>query len=361
MRPIFLHVTLILICLADAARSDDLVFRNPKTSPNDFIVLQTGRVVRGKLTPRQGGYDISLPTGRMFVASDQVRFRAATMTEAYQRMRESVPELTPETHLNLARWCLSNELPANAKREALDALHLDPYNDSARRLLEALVRHEKQSEAPSSKEVTLPMMAAPERRSLGGLPTSLARDFTRYVQPIIVNKCGNAACHGEGRNDFEIVSLRGGANAWTSERNLASILKQIDASDPVASPILKATQGSHGNSRTLSFSGPTGRQQILKLRDWVNRVSNEFGTFEAEPVSLTTSPKTTTPSTQLQSPETEATAALESDEQFLKQAVQVNRVDRFSPAEFNQRYHGLSANRIQTAEAQVANTSQNGY
>ena len=100
MRSVVLIATLFLICRADFVRSDDeLVLRNSKSSSNDFIVLRTGRVVRGKLTPRQGGYDIKLPTGRMFVASDQVRFRASTMTDAYQRMRDSLPQLTPETHL----------------------------------------------------------------------------------------------------------------------------------------------------------------------------------------------------------------------------------------------------------------------
>jgi len=38
-------------------------------APDRFLVLNNGRVIRGKLTPRIDGYEVQLPNGRLFIDS----------------------------------------------------------------------------------------------------------------------------------------------------------------------------------------------------------------------------------------------------------------------------------------------------
>ncbi|MCA9051845.1 MAG: hypothetical protein KDA89_24070 [Planctomycetaceae bacterium] len=293
--------TILLMCLlsgSPAASADEaLSLRDPRVLRSQVLVLNSGRVVDGQLLPRPGGYDILLPGGRIFVASEQVRFLADDQDDAYDKLRASLPELTPETHLQLAQWCLTNKLPDKARREVLDALHLDPYRADAKQMLQALERERQRASVSSgsaatsqqsgmthpdiSQVLTERRLTAPERRSLGGLPVPLARSFTQTVQPLLLNKCGNGRCHGGSRDDFALVTLRQGESVAVTEQNFAAVLNQIDFHQPAASRLLQNSIGLHGGIRQPVFSGQTGRLQMELLRNWVNQVADELAPAES--------------------------------------------------------------------------------
>lgn len=272
------------------AFGDELPLRSGAASA-ELLVLIDGQVVTGRLTPRTGGYDVAFPNGRLFVSSDRVRFRASGMEDAYLKMRASVQNLTPTTHLEIAKWCVVNKLPGQARRELLDALHLDPDLDAAKHMLEGLLREQQRSlevERMQNAERTRQMVndatrgiPLPERRSLGGLPKDMALVFTRNVQPLLSNKCGNARCHGAREEGFHLSLVRGNSSAIVAEQNLAAVLNQLDLQHPDRSPLLLASQGLHGGNRRLLFSGQTGGRQLELLRDWVTRVSQDLGGAEA--------------------------------------------------------------------------------
>ncbi|MCP4782118.1 MAG: hypothetical protein GY903_10455 [Fuerstiella sp.] len=343
--------------------SDELPLRDKAGNQHTLLVLNSGRVVRGQLTVRTGGYDVQLPAGRMFVASEQVRFQARNMDEAYQRMRGSLSEYTPNIHMELAKWCLANSMPGRARSEVLDALHLDPNRGDARRMLEALVREQhnlssganradpRRNSGSSIDNVTLnhPGMM-PERRSLGGLPKSLARTFTQTIQPIVLNKCGNARCHGTQHNSFAVVSIKGGSTSRIAEQNLAAVLNQIDMANPTQSPILNATSGLHGGSRDLLFSGQSGGRQADALRKWVAGVAGEISPL-ASSVSLNTRPdqpvKVVSAAASFGLPGEETADSLgrlrvAQNGKFVRDAVVATRHDDFDPDIFNRRYHKLT-------------------
>ena len=75
-----------------------------------ILVLVDGKVVKTAFTPRPDGYDVVVPGGRLFVESSRVRLVAKDMADAHRLMRASYQELTPDSHLEIARWCLANEL-----------------------------------------------------------------------------------------------------------------------------------------------------------------------------------------------------------------------------------------------------------
>lgn len=318
--------------------ADESLSLRPTNTENHLLVLNSGRVVKGRLTPLTGGYDVTLSAGRMFVSSEQIRFKAANMDDAYQRMRDTFTELTPNSHIELARWCITNKLPSNAKRELLDALHLDPYHTQARRMLEGLIREQNRPTKQETRAIPEIDPFAPERRSLGGLTQETAKIFTRNIQPLITNKCGNVRCHGAGRNTFVVAPARNSVTAYTTEQNLAAVLNQIDFKTPSASPILSAATELHGGSRQLLFRGQSGRRQIDLLKQWITSVAHE-ATPPAHTNAVESQPAPTTQRSANREYETSRTET-DTDTKFITDAVAATKTDQFNPETFNRRFHG---------------------
>ena len=132
----------------DAMPTSNAPTSNAPTTPK-MLVMVDGTVLEGRFTPRPDGYDMTTRAGRMFIGSDQVRFTALDLADAYQRMQETFSERTPENHMVLARWCLTNKLTTEARREVLDALRLDPNRGDARRMLAMLV---SEDDSPTSDQ-----------------------------------------------------------------------------------------------------------------------------------------------------------------------------------------------------------------
>lgn len=342
---LFILLSVTILSFAPSCCADEQIsLRSPQ---NHLLVLHSGRVVKGRLTPRTGGYDVALDAGRMFVSSEQIRFKAISMDDAYQRMRDSYTERTPNSHIELARWCMANKLNGSARRELLDVLHLDPYHTDAKRMLAGLVREQQRATRKVNPVVSLPGPLAPERRSLGGLTPKLATTFTRNIQPLLANKCGNARCHSAGRNSFSVVSIRGGATPYTTEQNLAAVLNAIDFAQPQQSSLLKAATEVHGGSRELFFRGQSGRRQIDLLKNWIMSVANESSppakSSGIESAVLRMSP-------QLPDRETTArrTPSSSRDVEFVAEAAAATREDRFNPQIFNHKFHGVPAETVGT-------------
>jgi hypothetical protein len=222
----------------------------------------------------------------------------------------------------------------------------------------------------------------PERRSLGGLPKDMALVFTRNVQPLLSNKCGNARCHGSREEGFRLTAVRGDSSAAIAEQNLAAVLNHLDLQTPDRSPLLQATRGLHGGNRQLLFSGQTGGRQLDLLRDWVTRVSQELGgtdtstpspiqsvsytttdnaanvrtaafasdeTVEspAELMNSSTSQNRPPNSSQnlsavIMNPHSTMRSTDDTDQKFLQEAAAAARRDKFDPDVFNRQFHSRS-------------------
>lgn len=356
-----------LICLVPAfAVADELVLRAAK--PQKLLVLNSGQVFGGRLISRTDGYDVILPTGRMYVSSDRIRFLATSMQDAYEKMSNSVQHKTPLVHVQMARWCLTNKLPSSARRELLDALHLDPDYNLARTMLEGLTRQAKQAEAnaASAQDVNAQMAAQragiTDRRSLGGLPVKTARTFTVRIQTLLSNNCGNAKCHSGGRSSFQFVNIRRSSSVVIAEQNLASILQQIDLAEPQSSPLLVKAAAMHGGARSPLFPGRAGGAQLQMLQDWVNEVSSELNPLSGASPSRSTGRENqynrseredenqlvkqvshqlnSSTATPIDGIKIQQRSKTETDGQFGQAAREAVRDNPFDPMIFNRRYHG---------------------
>ena len=261
--------------------------------------------------------------------------------------------------MELARWCLTNKRTDLARREVLDALHKDPNRIDAQRLLQSLVQQSEQAPKSSSgsglsefPSLARPAGPVPEARSLAGLSRSVAQDFTRHIQPILMNKCSNAGCHGvRTTSSFQLTSSHRGTSVSIAERNLAAVMKQIDLSRPSSSPLLSALEGNHANTSAPLFRGRSGAVQMKTLRDWVGAVSNDIAPELNEEVRERQEKIQLASMSQSIEPESDATVdetnmgphgrvltTTETDVRFLQKASRANARDAFDPAKFNQQF-----------------------
>ena len=345
------------LCIAQGGGTE--LRATPSDNSPGILVLADGTVMNGRFLPRPDGYEVEVQGGRMFIESERVRFIAKNLDDAHQRMRSSFSELTPQSHMELARWCLTNKRTDLARREVLDALHKDPNRVDAQRLLQSLVmQNEAASKAPGGSGLTefpslsRPSGPVPEARSLAGLSRSVAQDFTRHVQPILMNKCANAGCHGvRSISSFQLTPSHRGTSVSIAERNLASVMKQIDLNRPSSSPLLTTLEGNHADSTTPIFRGRSGAIQMKTLRDWVGAVSNDIAPElneqvreRQEQIQLASMSGTVEPESDsainesTMAPHGRVLTTTETDVRFLQKASRANARDAFDPSKFNQQF-----------------------
>ncbi|MBM79692.1 MAG: hypothetical protein CMJ78_03745 [Planctomycetaceae bacterium] len=273
----------------------------PPTETRTVLVLRSGRVVSGDINQAATGYVIRKAGGQLLVPFDKVLFEAQSLQDAYRKLRLTIPEPTSGHHVSLARWCMAHELLKEARKELHDALVLDPENDSARRMLtrvqESLVPGSTESAAPAKQvERNADGFVRPDAQALSGLSPEAARGYVKTIQPLLMNKCSNAGCHGSrAKSSFRLIRIRRGKgnHRIQVERNLAAVLQFVDYKKPDASPLLKKSQSSHGQLGRAIFYGQYADQQIKSLRDWIRIVA---GVEVVELVRAPTDAKTKLPS-----------------------------------------------------------------
>jgi hypothetical protein len=231
------------------------------------VVLGDGRVFQGELTELAAGYRVQTKNGSVVLPFAQVRTVASTLPEAYQQLRESYKRPTANDHLDLGSWCLQKQLFEEASAEAQAALALEPSRKEALSLL-------KKAEAALGR-IELPMIpVAPNivpRPIAGGAVVSTATqvEFSRHIQRLALNKCGNGGCHGASA--LSAFKLQQGGR---SDLNLEAILKYVDPENPEQSPLLVKARTADGPHSGL-FRGTSGTEQYARLMNWVVQAAKD--------------------------------------------------------------------------------------
>jgi hypothetical protein len=251
----------------------------PRPADLRLVVMTDGRILEGSVTRQATGYYIEKSSGRILVPFEQVRCIAKDLIDGYRQQREAMLEPTAADLIHLADWCITYRLYDEARDELKRALRRDPENDTARRML-ARLEETLLSKPPALKPPLLVSdgLVVPEVEALGGLSRPLAARFTERVQPLLMNKCGGATCHGAAsQNEFRLtaVRLQTRNHRRVTEQNLAQVLKFIDVAKPLQSPLLEQTRGAHGGAAFAVFSGAQGTEQQKLLRGWIESVAKE--------------------------------------------------------------------------------------
>jgi hypothetical protein len=269
------------------AQERGLTQRNPVRQDNSdrILVLKNGGVVRGRIRIVSTGYVVASKNGYVVVPFEQVEFDSDNVEEAWLTMRLRVETPTVASHLRIARWCHSQKLPEGAIRELREALDLDPSNETARLMLRRIddemrrqaIAAESETDRPKAFVSVKAVRQPDEARSLAGLSPVTAQRFVSQIQPLLLNRCGNARCHGSvsEEREFRLEHIRGtGIHRRRIERNLGSVLKHLDLGNPRNSQLLDAGLGVHGGQTV--FNGRAGAKQFELISKWVTRAATEL-------------------------------------------------------------------------------------
>ena len=220
---------------------------------------------------------IEMKNGSLFMPFDQVRLTATGLNDAYKKLRASMPELTANHHVSLAKWCVTHKQFAAAKTELLDALESEPGRTDARQMLARLDSLVNPQPKPvvTKKQPNRTDFHPGEFESLNGLSRSDGQHFVKRVLPILKNKCGNATCHGgkTDKNPFRLVRTGGRDHRIFAERDLAEVLKYIDTDSPGSSRLFAGMAAGHGGTSRTIFYGRTGLKQTDAIREWVYKIA----------------------------------------------------------------------------------------
>lgn len=252
------------------------------------LLLRNGGLLRGEITRAGDLYYVALPDGEIRIRAAEVECCCRDLEEGYRRKRGDIQLGNVHDHLRLAQWCLRHGLLGHAGRELADALEADPAHPMIgvlrRRLQTAMEPTSSEGPGvgdppikprPPARPIDRPASLEELDRLVRGLPPGAVRTFTETIQPLLMNHCGTAACHGPGaESEFRLLRMPPGRppSRRLTQRNLHAALRWIDREDPAASPLLTAPAAPHGTAKKAIFDKGQA-VQYRRLLDWVGQVA----------------------------------------------------------------------------------------
>jgi hypothetical protein len=287
------------------------------------IVLRNGNVLEGSVSRGDGYYVVEHQGASLQVPADQVERACASLVEAYELRRQERVGASADSHLELARWCVRNQLLDQAAREVLDARVRDPGHPRIADV-EMQIRQALEIEAARrarAHQVQTTSFNEPAEYAAATLLAPLVTpsieaqtQFVRSIQPMLVQSCAVGGCHQPSapqKLQLDRWALEGNGNPDLIRRNLDNVLSQIDAADPASSPLIIRARKAHGNARA-GLSKPLTSYQAAIVLDWLNAAAGVTpaptgdpaapvdSQLEPEPIDETAA--TSTPTGQLQPP-----------------------------------------------------------
>ena len=252
---------------------------------SQVIVLHNGNAIMGKVEKDATRYIVSKgPWHVMRIPQYDVDFVARDLSEAVHIKRSRLRLHDFHGHVLLAQWCLRHGLDRFAGDLLIHLARLDPYHPAVRSLETQLQRR-----ADIGVELVpkVQMVSHPKRRSpspppnsvnvadLPALPASVMADFTRVIQPLVLNRCGQSRCHGRATTSHFQLRKSGTKRQTMTWQNLRAVLAQVDAQNLTHSPLLVRATSTHGTATRPSF-GPRDERLFQRLTEWVSQIgSNE--------------------------------------------------------------------------------------
>jgi hypothetical protein len=233
------------------------------------LVLDNERTLEGDIEQQGSQYRLRRSVGETWVPAEKVLKLCQNREEAYQFLRARANLTDPDERLRLAQWCQVQGLREQALSEVKAAVELRPSHAESKRLLRnlerAFVTAAPVKENPEKKEPPKETGPAPAI-DLNAESLSL---YVTKVQPVVMNAC--ASCHASGKtNGFQLTrAFEGGlANRKTVQRNVTSILAQVNTDKPELSPFLLKAVSIHGDMGQPALKGKQAQAYKI-LEDWV--------------------------------------------------------------------------------------------
>lgn len=257
-----------------------------------LVVLRNGNILRGSVERAGDHWRVVSAGTELYLRTAEVDFLCESIDGAYQQYRERLAPPSAVGHMQLAAWCVRHELWEAAGSELAAARQLEP-NHPRLVILEQTAAHLQQaaqtkrptpiSSAEKSSETATP--TGLNTASVTELPEGALEDFTRRIQPILVNNCTTSGCHRvDGPEQFQLNRdlLHGMANRRSTMRNLVATLHLLNAESPLGSDLLALASAAHAGmeSPPLPVHQPELRR---RLEEWVLLVTGKNPPEAASP------------------------------------------------------------------------------
>ena len=250
-----------------------------QTSGGGVLVLRNGQILQGRITAAGDKYIVTLGRrSEVRIPRRDVEMVCTDLEEVYRRRRAGAGRAGGPSHRDLAEWCLRHGLLSHAADELLAAYADDP-DDPRIAALERRLQAAVNKPIGRLRDGRTPRTRAHGdrlQRTLGALPAGAMEAFTAQIQPLLLNHCGAAACHGiRSPSDLRLIRPSWGKSLSQrcTQHNLHSVLQQVDLDHPADSPLLAAPGSPHGPVAAGVFS-ETSRAQFELLKQWVLRVAS---------------------------------------------------------------------------------------
>jgi len=275
--------------------------QSPAPTPpvQGMVVLRNGEVIEGKITRDEGIYIVDIPNGRIRIKQADVDLVCGNLEEGYRRKRAAIHVGDVHDHLDLAQWCMRHNLFGLATVELADATAADPKHP----MIAALQHRLKMAMEPPPSDVKMKKLLSPGPsndeldRMIRGMPRGVVETFTQSVQPMLLNNCATAGCHGpQSETGLRLWHIAAGrpSSRRTTQRNLYSVLQFINRENPSASKLLTAATKPHGTAQHAIFSEHQA-VQYQRMLDWASLVVRPEAAEQPESVARRSAPEVVEP------------------------------------------------------------------
>lgn len=303
-----LLLLLALLCAGATAASPSLLAQD---TGGPVVVLKNGAVLRGKGTNLGEKVSVELADGGMIkIPKTQVELIADSIDDAYLKRRDRLIPENVISQINLASWCIDQNMFAEAQLHLRAARKIDPSHPGITRLERKLRERQREASKPNEEELPepeTPLQTPPveemrrqlkakleaarrdTRGQLADLSPAVRHKFTREVQPLLLSSCGASKCHGPTSTaEFRLVrsSTNTESQGLLNRRNLQSVLSRIRVDAPEESPLLENAVQAHA-PRMKAPPLDIQSAEFSALIAWVLEVTEEIKAIPEEQAALT--------------------------------------------------------------------------
>lgn len=286
-----------------------------------YVLLHNGNVLRGSVVV--AGPQVLLRTGKsseIKLDAQQVAFTAPTLGGLYTFRAAQRDSNDLAGHLEDARWCLRGGLHDEMGQSLQAARRLDDSHPELLRLqrqlqvalqpppaapvalvpqpaapAEAEAAAKAEAETAAAARTPPPWTADAELEDLQ-VSSDLLAHFTSRVQPILLNRCGNAGCHRsptEAAWQLTHMGVQVRPPARMTRLNLVATLQWIDRAAPEQSELLRYAVEPHAGRREPPLR-PSDDVAIHALQLWAHLVAQSSLGERAVPLTPLADPAQTT-------------------------------------------------------------------
>ncbi|MCA9199327.1 MAG: hypothetical protein KDA87_17395 [Planctomycetales bacterium] len=260
----------------------------------DVVLLQNGNLLKGEVTQADAKVSVDQGSSRIRVDEIDVDRIFPTSVDAFRYLRAKLKTQDLEGHVRLGLWCLKNDLNNHAADQLVYASQLDPHAPSLKLLESQLATAANGSKIggmtvlPTAPD--LPdnnVLTDDDMERLETVPQSDIAFFTRQIQPILLNRCSDAKCHGKASDNdfhFENAPYASARKDYTS-RNLLATLNHMNSEQVSQSSLLVNARTPHGGASEPPIS-PNEVQLLERIVAWIGRFAPIDAPTATEPPGL---------------------------------------------------------------------------